>query len=368
MQSSIIGKTMFSAKFEFEKQLLQKRIFITGHTGFTGSWVCMWLKSIGIDFAGFSLPPDTNPSLFEKASISEDGTSTFGDICDYEKLFAAMDAYQPDLVLHLAAQPLVRRSFRQPIRTYTVNTLGTVHVLEAARSLPSVRGVLCVTTDKVYKNNEWDWSYREIDTLGGKDPYSASKSAAEMVIQSYMNLYAQDNNTNLAVARGGNIVGGGDWSEDRLVPDFARAVTGQETLEIRFPDAVRPWQHVLALVQGYLLILANIATIAPPEGSQAWNLGPNEGKDISVGQILDLLSDAWTRPKIEIQPSAIPEAKTLKLDSSKARNELGWIPAWDIKKTIEETAAWYREFYVNPNSAREITVRQIQAWRAAISK
>jgi CDP-glucose 4,6-dehydratase len=245
---------------DFERALHGRRVFVTGHTGFTGSWACLWLQSIGAIVEGYSLPAETTPSLFGAAGLETLVRGTLADICDYPRLLSAMQVFRPDLVLHLAAQPLVRRSYREPLRTFEVNAQGTAHVLEAARTVGGVRGVVCVTTDKVYRNNEWPWAYRENDPLGGKDPYSASKASAEMVIQSYAASYpfSEGKGPAIATARGGNIVGGGDWSEDRLVPDFVRSVVNDAPLTLRYPEATRPWQHVLALVHGYLLLLGKL--------------------------------------------------------------------------------------------------------------
>lgn len=216
----------------FESALSGRKILVTGHTGFTGGWACLWLEAIGAKVMGFSLPPETSPSLFDEIGLAKNTPTVFGDICDYNQLLNAVEDFQPELILHLAAQPLVRRSYREPVYTFAVNAQGTAHILEAARNVKSVRAVLCITTDKVYKNNEWPWPYRENDPLGGKDPYSASKAAAEMVIQSYAASYPQNENKGpaIATARGGNIIGGGDWSEDRLIPDFVRAVVDKKTI------------------------------------------------------------------------------------------------------------------------------------------
>lgn len=355
-------------KLDFENYLAGKKIFVTGHTGFTGGWTCLWLKSIGADVAGYSLAPDTKPSLFEATHLIEDTQSTFGDICDYENLQLAISNFQPDLILHLAAQPLVRRSYREPVRTFLVNAQGTAHVLEAARSVKSVKGVLCITTDKVYKNNEWPWPYRENDPLGGKDPYSASKAAAEMVIQSYALSYPWGDGQGpaIATARGGNIIGGGDWSEDRLIPDFVRSVEEGSALILRYPDAIRPWQHVLALVHGYLVILAGLASSNPGRVAKAWNLGPQDARQYSVRDVLELMSNSWKRPILQYMNNPLPEAQSLALDSSLARNQLNWTPAWDTERVIRETAVWYCDYYANPNSARAITVAQINAWREGL--
>ena len=355
-------------ELSFEKNLAGHKVFITGHTGFTGGWVSLWLHAVGAEIAGYSLAPDTTPSLFEALKLAAAYESTIGDICDYEKLYAAIDSFQPDLILHLAAQPLVRKSYREPVRTFMVNAQGTAHVLEAARNVKSIKGVLCITTDKVYKNNEWPWPYRENDPLGGKDPYSASKAAAEMVIQSYATSYpwADAQGPAIATARGGNIIGGGDWSEDRLIPDFVRAVVNGGALKLRYPDATRPWQHVLALVHGYLLILAELISRNPAKAAKAWNLGPHDAKQYSVRDVLELMGRYWTRPTLDYMNLPLPEAQALALDSSLARNELNWGPVWDTERVIQETANWYREYYSDPVCARDITLAQINAWREAI--
>jgi CDP-glucose 4,6-dehydratase len=293
-----------------------------------------------------------------------------GDVCDYALLLDAVEQFQPEMVLHLAAQPLVRRSYREPVRTFAVNAIGTAHVLEAARTVKSVRAVLCITTDKVYKNNEWPWPYRENDPLGGKDPYSASKAAAEMVIQSYAASFpwATGEGPVVATARGGNIIGGGDWSEDRLIPDFVRAVTSGTTLTLRYPDATRPWQHVLALVHGYMMLLAGLISNSRAQFAQAWNLGPQDPRQYSVRQVLELMAQHWQSPDLLYMSNPLPEAGALALDSSLARNNLGWISPWDTERVVAQTAAWYRDYYKSPSSARDLTLNHIEAWRQGLLK
>ena len=353
---------------DFEQNLSGKRVFVTGHTGFTGGWACLWLKSIGASVYGFALQPDTMPNLFESLGLNQEMQSEFGDICDYENLLHSIEEFQPDLILHLAAQPLVRKSYCEPLRTFLVNAQGTANVLESARSVKSVKGVLCITTDKVYKNNEWPWPYRENDPLGGSDPYSASKAAAEMVIQSYATSYpwSEGKGPVIASVRGGNIIGGGDWSEDRLIPDFVRAVINGNELTLRFPDATRPWQHVLTLVHGYLVILSGLISNEPARFARAWNLGPQDTRQYSVREVLNLMSANWQEPTLNFMENPSPEANALALDSSLARNQLNWLPVWDINQVVCETATWYRKFYQSPDDAREITLAQINSWRKGI--
>ncbi|TCV95749.1 CDP-glucose 4,6-dehydratase [Luteibacter rhizovicinus] len=348
----------------FEAALRGKRVFVTGHTGFTGSWACSWLAQIGVDICGFSLAPETSPSLWEELALQGSMQSIIGDICNREALNTAVLAFAPQVILHLAAQPLVRRSYREPFETFNTNVMGTLNVLEAARSVPGLEAIVCVTTDKVYENKEWPWPYRENDSLGGKDPYSASKSATEMVIQSYQYAFqtADGHALPVATARGGNIIGGGDWSEDRLVPDFVRAVASGSALTLRYPDATRPWQHVLALVQGYLMLAAKLMD-SPKAAARSWNLGPADGRALTVRAVLESLSKTWTRPNLEYLDNPVKEAQLLALDSTLARDVLGWSPAWDVEETIERTAAWYRDFYVGEHGAAVITAAQISAWR-----
>ena len=355
---------------QFEKALSSKKVLVTGSTGFTGGWACLWLQAIGAQVQGFSLSPETSPALYDALELSRDIPTVIGDICDYDALHRAVDAFQPDMILHLAAQPLVRRSYREPVATFAVNAQGTAHVLEAARQVKSVRAVVCVTTDKVYKNNEWAWPYRENDPLGGKDPYSASKAAAEMVIQSYAASYpwSKGEGPAIAIARGGNIIGGGDWSEDRLIPDFVRALVEGKPMTLRYPDATRPWQHVLALVHGYLMLLAGLVSDEPGRYARAWNLGPQDLKHYSVRDVLELMSAHWQRPDLEYMDNPLPEAGALALDSSLARNQLGWLPVWNTEQVVVETAAWYRDYYRDPSAAREITLKQINAWRQDIQE
>lgn len=350
---------------DFESALTGKRIFITGHTGFTGSWASIWLNSVGAELFGYSLAPETSPNLFTEASIGSFVAGVEADIRDFDKLQESMAACQPDLVLHLAAQPLVRRSYRIPRETFEVNAQGTANVLQAARNISSVKGILCITTDKVYKNLEIDYKYKESDELGGKDPYSASKAAAELVISCFRQSFANKSDPLIAVARGGNIVGGGDWSEDRLIPDYIRAFESGQSLIVRYPEATRPWQHVLALVEGYCTILAGLLSQDSAKFAQSFNLGPVEEASVSVEGLLSDLGRQISGVKIEYEQSEIPEAGKLALDSSLAAETFGWNPTWSTQDVIKKTSEWYQGFLAGDKSAYDLCVEQIDSWKAS---
>lgn len=356
------------ALLPFESGLAGKKVFVTGHTGFTGAWACLWLRRIGARVTGFALPPPTEPSLFDAAGVGADVETIQGDIRDLAALRAALERTGPDVVLHLAAQALVRKSYREPLATFAVNAMGTANVLEAVRQIRGVRGVLCVTTDKVYENRGDCRPRGEDDRLGGADPYSASKAAAEMIIQGYAHSFPLGGDgPALATARGGNIVGGGDWAEDRLIPDFVRAVVEKTPLRLRYPEATRPWQHVLALVQGYLMLMAGLLSDKPETAARAWNLGPADARAFTVREVLESLCRHWRRPEIEYaENGGLPECAALSLDSSLARERLGWRPPWDTETTVRETAGWYRDYYAEPAQARALTLRQIEQWREGV--
>jgi CDP-glucose 4,6-dehydratase len=355
-----------SPLLDFERPLRGRQVLVTGHTGFTGGWLVSWLKRIGCDVAGLALLPATEPSLFTAADIADGIASTIGDIRDFDTVRTAVERHRPSVIIHLAAQPLVSKSFSDPIETFATNALGTAHVLEAARLTPDVKAVVCITTDKVYRDQDWVWGYREQDPLGGKDPYSASKACAELVAASYRATLAErGNGVLIANARGGNIIGGGDWSADRIVPDFVRAVTARQPISLRNPGAVRPWQHVMALVHGYLVLAARLLS-GDRAAADNWNFGPGDEAARTVGDLVEQLSAAWTRPEITHAPGSFPETRFLHLDSTKARAFLGWMPPLSFTETVGLTASWYRDFITSPEKAVQITDLQIEHYRDTV--
>jgi CDP-glucose 4,6-dehydratase len=347
-----------------------KKVFVTGHTGFTGSWACIWLNQLGCEVFGYSLEPETTPNLFAEAEVGKLVKGKIADIRNFENLREEIVNFQPDLVLHLAAQPLVRRSYRIPRETFEVNAQGTANVLEAIRGVDSIKGVLCITTDKVYKNYETDLQYVETDELGGQDPYSASKAAAELIIASYRSSFGKAGTVFpvIAVARGGNIVGGGDWSEDRLIPDYVRAYDSTKELQIRFPSSTRPWQHVLSLVDGYLTILAGMLGPEATKFDRAFNLGPIEAESFSVEAVLKLMSNYLSGVTIKEDKSELHEAGKLGLNSDLAKKTFGWNPSWDTTEVIEKTASWYKNFLSKDKPARQLCLDQIELWERFATK
>jgi len=323
-----------------------KRVFITGHTGFKGSWLCLWLTKHGAHIAGYALAPPTNPSLFELARVDALLHSRIADIRDADTLAAAMSEFRPDIVFHMAAQPLVRDSYKIPVDTYSTNVMGTVHLLEAVRKCPYVRAVVNVTTDKCYENREWDWGYRENDRLGGFDPYSNSKACAELVTAAYRSsyfnplLYSQ-HGVAIATARAGNVIGGGDWAMGRLVPDIVRSLLAGEAVRIRNPHAIRPWQHVLEPLCGYLTLAQKLCESGPEYG-EGWNFGPSDEDAKPVEWIVKRMCELWDKSAhYDIDPSDHPhEAQYLKLDCSKSRTRLDWQPKWNLNKALASILEW----------------------------
>lgn len=341
-----------------------KKVLITGHTGFKGGWLSMILSRKGAKVTGFSLKPETKPSLFKALNLDKKITSIFGDIRNAEEVKKVIKKYKPEIVFHLAAQPLVRKSYRDPIETYETNVIGTANVLEAIRLSDSVKAVVCITTDKCYENKEWVWPYREDDALGGHDPYSASKACSELVISSYRNSFfnGKDSKILLASIRAGNVIGGGDWSEDRLIPDVIRSVFENKSLEIRNPDSVRPWQHVLDPLFGYISIAEKLIDKGR-EFAGAWNFGPDNDEVVSVKNVLRILNNSIEK-KFEIKKSNGKnphEANLLLLDSSKAKKYLNWMPKLKIEKAVKFTADWYSAFYAKKDMT-DFTLNQIKEY------
>lgn len=340
---------------------------MTGHTGFKGSWLCLWLHSLGAEVSGYALEPPTNPSLFELCKIDTLVKSTIADVRDGEALLKAMLAARSEIVIHMAAQPLVRDSYKMPVETYSINVMGTVHLFDAVRKCPSVKAVINVTTDKCYDNKEWVWGYRETEPLGGFDPYSSSKACSELVTSAYRSSYFNPNDhaghgVGIASARAGNVIGGGDWAPDRLVPDCIGAMLKGDPVVIRNPHAVRPWQHVLEPLSGYLLLAEKLYTEGPPY-SEAWNFGPDNTDAKPVEWIVKKLCAKWggkASYTIE-QGTSLHEAHYLKLDSSKARTALNWHPRWGLDRAIDSIVAWTRAYQQN-RGLQEVCLEQIDEY------
>ena len=320
-----------------------KRVFLTGHSGFKGGWLSLWLSEMGAEVYGYSLAPLTHPNLFSVLKLEDRiCNSEIGDIRDAHGFSAAMGRAKPDIVLHLAAQPLVRHSYLDPVETYAVNVMGTVNLFEAARRVGTVRAMVNVTTDKCYENREWVWPYRENEAMGGFDPYSSSKACSELVTSAYRQSFFAQQGVHVASARAGNVIGGGDWAKDRLVPDFLRSIDSDETLEIRSPSATRPWQHVLEPLAGYLM-LAEQLVVQGGEMAGAWNFGPDDSDARSVQWIVERLCNHIDGASWSCDSAPQPhEANHLKLDSSKAKVRLGWLPRWGLELALEKTLAWHR--------------------------
>lgn len=345
----------------------RKKVLITGHTGFKGSWLSLLLYKLGADVYGYALSPPTNPSLFEDAKIGQLITSYIGDIRDLDNLYGVFEQVKPEIVIHMAAQPLVRDSYKIPVETYSINVMGTVNVLEACRHSKSVRAIVNVTTDKCYENKEWHWGYRENEPMGGYDPYSNSKGCSELVTASYRNSFfnADDyerHRVAIGSARAGNVIGGGDWAVDRLIPDFIRAISQNQKVMIRSPYAIRPWQHVLEPLTGYLTLAAKLYT----EGSKyngGWNFGPDDQDARNVEWITHKICDFWGNgASYGVETSPNPhEANYLKLDCSKAKTELNWEPRWNIDKALESIVEWHKN-YLSGHDVRKITEFQIEEY------
>jgi CDP-glucose 4,6-dehydratase len=346
-----------------------RRALVTGHTGFKGAWLCSWLLELGADVTGMALPPQDEPNLFDALGLAERMTSVFGDIRNSALVQTIFEQGRPEIVFHLAAQSLVRRSYAEPIETFETNILGTAHVLDAARQTSSVRAVVNVTTDKVYEDREWHWPYREIDSLGGLDPYSASKACAELISVVYQkNLCRNDRAVEIATARGGNVIGGGDWAADRIVPDIVRATVAGRPIILRNPAAVRPWQHVLELCEAYLELGARLLK-SGRLFAEAWNFGPRPANEITVDELTRAMLVAFQRPAhpIEIRESPLHEAQVLRLDISKSVSRLDWRPRLGIAEALDMTAQWYIGYYDNVRNAQALTLEQIRKFKASVT-
>jgi CDP-glucose 4,6-dehydratase len=326
-----------------------KSVFITGHTGFKGSWLSLWLNLIGAKVHGYALNPPTTPSLFDAANVASTLKSdSRGDLSDLTQLRIAVEEAQPEVIFHLAAQPLVREGYVSPIETFSTNVMGTANLLESIRGLDCVRAVVVVTTDKVYDNREWVYPYRESDPLGGYDPYSASKAAAEIVVASYRSSFfspKMDLSAKIATARAGNVIGGGDWAKDRLVPDCLRAFEQGQPVRLRYPQAVRPWQHVLEPIAGYLRLAERLLSPGAADYACAWNFGPDASGDATVGEVATITANLWgddARIELDAVKDHPHEAGLLRLDISRANRDLGWRPCWNVKQALDATVNWHR--------------------------
>ena len=344
-----------------------KKVLVTGHTGFKGSWLSIFLNFLGANVYGIALDPPTDPSLFVLAELKEKVNSNILDIRNGRELTKIIDKIRPEIIIHMAAQPLVIESYKNPLQTYETNVLGVVNLFEAVRKVPGIKVVLNVTTDKCYENKEWLWSYRENEPLGGYDPYSSSKACSELVTSSYRNSYFNpdtfsDHGVVVASARAGNVIGGGDFAENRLLPDFIRAISNGETVKIRNPYAIRPWQHVLEPLSGYLTLVKKMY-INGREFAGAWNFGPDDNDAKNVGWIIKSVCEYWgdsASYTVDNSPK-LHEAGYLKLDSSKARHNLGWKPRWDIDETLKSIVAWNKDL-INGKNAYNITLEQIKKY------
>ena len=343
-----------------------KKILITGHTGFKGSWLCEILLGFGADVVGYALEPPTQPSMFELLNLPQRMQDIRGDVRDYKHLKEVFDREQPELVIHMAAQPLVRESYQNPLYTYETNVMGTVNVLECIRNTDCVRSFLNVTTDKVYKNNEWAWGYRESDPLDGYDPYSNSKSCSELVTHSYQLSFFNGRNTAISTARAGNVIGGGDFAKDRIIPDCIRSVRNKESITVRNPYSTRPYQHVLEPLFAYLMILQKQYEDEKYEGN--YNIGPDDCDCLSTGKLVDLFCKRWGDGiSWDVQMDQGPhEANFLKLDCSKIKSVFGWVPIWHIEQSIDKICEWTR-VYIEQEDIQAVTRRQIQDYQMSMN-
>ena len=341
-----------------------KRVFLTGHTGFKGSWLSLWLQQMGAIVKGYALEPNTSPNLFELAEVSNNMESEIGDITNLFQIKDSMHTFNPDILIHMAAQPLVRLSYEEPVLTYATNVMGTVNVLEAARTCKNLKAIVSVTTDKCYENKEWAWGYRENEPMGGHDPYSSSKGCAELVTSAYRNsFFNSENSAAIASARAGNVIGGGDWADDRLIPDILKSFEKKSPVIVRNPMATRPWQHVLEPLSGYLVLAEHLCT----EGksyAEAWNFGPKDEDCKPVSWILDRMVANWNdQATWELDKNNNPhEAGYLKLDCSKAASKLNWQPKWNLDYTLDKIINWHQK-YLNGSNVQDECLNEIAEYQ-----
>ena len=347
-----------------------KRVFVTGHTGFKGSWLCLWLEHLGVVVQGYALEAPTSPALYEQARVGAGMSSQIADIRDGESLLACMQTFEPEIVIHMAAQPLVRLSYDEPVETYSTNVMGTVNLLEAVRKTAGIKAVVNVTSDKCYDNKEWVWGYREDEPMGGYDPYSSSKGCAELLSSSYRNSFFNNQNyahhgTALASCRAGNVIGGGDWADCRLIPDILKAFEKGVAVTVRNFHAIRPWQHVLEPLSGYLLIAQELHQKGP-DYAEGWNFGPNDSDVQPVSYIVDKLASLWGEGAVwELDGGNHPhEAGHLKLDCSKAKMRMSWQPRWSLDETLERIVAWHKA-WINGIDMRQYTMNEISDYMNA---
>lgn len=341
-----------------------KRVLLTGHTGFKGSWLSLWLQSMNATLRGVALAPPTEPALFEVARVAESMEHRIVDIRDFAEVRAQFDEFKPEIVIHMAAQPLVRLSYQQPIETYATNVMGTVHVLEAARQAGSVKAIVNITTDKCYENREWVWGYREDEPMGGHDPYSNSKGCAELVSSAYRKSFLKEAGIAIATARAGNVIGGGDWALDRLVPDILRALETQKPVQIRNPHAIRPWQHVLEPLSGYLLLAERLYEYGQTD-AEGWNFGPRDEDAQPVQWIVERLCESWGQGATWVQQIGEHphEASYLKLDISKARQRFNWAPRWSLQTALTRITEWHQA-WLSGADMRDYCLKQISQFQS----
>lgn len=358
----------------FNQAFQGKSVFVTGHTGFKGSWLSLWLEKLGAQVTGYALAPPTNPCHFDQARVIDSLVGQhIADLRETDRLASAIDQAQPDIILHLAAQTVVRTGYQDPIETFSTNVMGTAHVLEAIRLRAVPVTAVLVTSDKCYENQEQVWGYRECDPMGEHDPYGGSKGAAELVIRSYRDSFFHpsklaSHRIKVASVRAGNVIGGGDWTEHALIVDMVKALSNDLPIRIRSPYAFRPWQHVLQALHGYLTLTQRLLESDDPSYCSGWNIGPTPGNEISVQQVVELFLAEWGSGQWvnESDPNAPREAGILRLSIDKAIWNLGWRPVWDTRRSIQETAAWYKQWLANPESARELSLSQISRFEADV--